>query len=484
MVKRRHIGFGVLGIIPLTLFAQQAEKPNVLFIAVDDLNDWAACLGGYQGTIHTPNLDRLASQGVLFTKAYCSVPSSAPSRASVLTGISAPNSGMYLNEQHWRQVPALAEAITIPEYFRENGYTVKGGGKIFHALSWLTHELNYTGQVDGDNDPKCWDDYYPSLQRSMPDAILPEEWQQNQPSEGRPFPYFAWGALPDDRTEEMSDYRVVDWAISELQKPHDKPFFLGVGIYKPHIPWFVPQKYFDLYPLDSIVLPRVRPDDMTDLKSHRREHWHQWILDNDLWTEAVQGYLASITFCDEQVGRLLDALEKSGRAGNTIVVLWSDHGFHLGEKYNWEKFTLWEEATRVTFMLKAAGTESAKVETPVSLLDIYPTLNELCGFAPKENLDGLSLVPQLTDPEAGIDRKVVMTWKYNCHAIRSDRYRYIRYDDGFEELYDHAVDPDEFVNLVYDTEGKQRYVAVLDEHRLALPVYNEPQGEVKYIIIE
>ena len=441
------------------------DSPNILFIAVDDLNDWVNCLGGRRG-MHTPNMDRLAQRGVLFTNAHCSAPACNPSRASLMAGIRPTTSGVYANTQIWRDSPVLKDAVTIPEYFRAHGYRTTGGGKIFHALNWI-----WTGYGRDLNDPKCWDEYFPSKSRQIPDEYWPNQEVKVLPGEvvakpmtrgdkdgPRPPWYFDWAPI-DVPDEKLSDYRVADYVIAEIGKKHDRPFFLAAGIFKPHIPWYVPRKYFDLYPLDSIELPKVKGDWMTgtppagrEIGAERRK-WHRWVTANDQWKQAIQGYLAGISFADAMIGRILDALDRSPHAASTIIVLWSDNGFHLGERETWEKFTLWEESTRIALMISAPGVTrpGGTCPRPVSLLDIYPTLVELSGGKPGPSLEGTSLVPLLRDPRAASSRAVVTTWLQH-HAVRSERWRYIRYGDGSEELYDHEGDPGEFTNLAGKTE--------------------------------
>ena len=471
----------------------EAPKPNVLFIAVDDMNDWIGCLGGYPGEVHTPNLDRLAARGVLFTNAHCTAPACNPSRASLLTGVRPSTSGVYMNADNWRASPALKDAVTLPAYFRSQGYRTTGGGKIFHALSWINH-----GYGQDRNDVTAWDDYYPSLDRQMPDTRFPEGvqkipkdsfWSYKWPriakgkglkSEFRP-PYFMdWAPFPPSE-EKFADEKVIDWAVAELAKQHDRPFFQAVGIFRPHIPWYVPREYFDLYPLDDVHLPAERPDWRNNLPESGQEmgqlrrRWHQWIAANDEWKKAVQGYLASISFTDAQLGRLLDALDASPHAGNTIIVLWSDHGFHLGERETWEKFTLWEESTRVPLMVVAPGvtTAGAKCSRPVSLLDIYPTLVDLAGLPPvAEQLEGTSLTPWLRDVSFPKEAPAITTYEGDNHAVRTERWRYIRYQDGSEELYDHESDPGEFTNLAGrpDYEDVKKRLAVWIPKDVAPPV--------------
>lgn len=455
--------FGSLLVLVPGVHAGNASdrSPNVLFISVDDLNDWVNCLGGREG-VHTPHIDRLAKRGRLFTNAHCSAPSCNPSRVSMMTGIRPSTSGIYNNRQTWRTAAPLKEAVTIPEAFRAGGYEVYGGGKIFHALSWIRK-----GYGKQQNDPDIWDHYFPSKENPLPDTLWPKEIAAKRSKNGyvswkaiggrgypgkRPSHFFDWG--PQSEPEgDMADAKVVDWAIAELSKKHEKPFFHAVGIFRPHIPWFAQQKYFDLYPLETLILPGIKEDDLDDCPKASikwlRRSWHAYLLKNDLWKEAVQGYLASISFADAQVGRLLDALDESNYADNTIVVLWSDHGMHIGEKQQWEKFTLWEESTRVPLIIAGPGVNDAGKASagPAGLIDVYPTLIEMCGLAKNPDLEGTSLVPQLEDASRIREQPALTTWGQNNHSVRNERWRYTRYSGGGEELYDHQNDPDEFTNL-------------------------------------
>jgi arylsulfatase A-like enzyme len=463
--------------------AEPQAPPNVLFIAVDDLNDWVGHLGGRAG-VQTPNLDRLAGQGVAFTRAYAPAVSCTPSRQSVLTGLRPSTTGIYgLVHFHWREVPMLRDVVTLPQLFRQHGYYAAGGGKVFHALSWIDRTYGRN-----QNDTASWDDYYPSVDRPMPEEVRPSAAARNQggaevwtpaasgTGERRVPPwYFDWAPL-DQPDSAMADHKVVDWAVSQLNRSHNRPFFLAVGLYRPHIPWFAPRSYFERYPLGGVTLPAAPPGDLDDLPPSgrrmgaERRGWHEWVVAEGLWPAAVQAYLASVTFTDAQVGRLLDALAASRYADNTIIVLWSDHGFHLGEKRTWEKFTLWEESTRVPFIIVAPGVSQrgGRANEPVNLIDLYPTLAELAGLEPPGDLEGQSLVPLLRDPDRETGRAVVSTASYNNHTVRSKRWRYIRYEDGSEELYDHDADPDEHRNLAAD----ERYRAVMDQLAAQLPELN------------
>jgi len=444
---------------------REPQKPDVLFIAVDDMNDWISPLGGRE-EMYTPNLERLAGMGMLFSNAHCTAPACCPSRASVMTGVRPSTSGIYSNNNLWRESPVLRNAITIPEYFRSIGYTVKGGGKIFHALSWIQ-----TAYGIDQNDSTIWDDYFPSLSRSLPPSVWPETYEVDAAgtvtwenivgpgTPGRPSTFFDWGPLGEN--EDMADYKVVDWALGEFEKEHTKPLFLAVGIFRPHIPWFVPAEYFELYDRNTRPLPKILENDLDDVSqvSYQwlRRSWQKWMIENNEWANAVNAYEACISFSDSMIGRLIDGLEKSGRIDNTIIILWSDHGMHIGEKEQWEKFTLWEESTRVPLIVIAPGITSPGSVSgeAVSLLDIYPTLVELTGGAITEQLEGISLRPLLSEPGLSRDEPAITTYHMNNHSVRTEQWRYIRYHNGDEELYDHYSDPDEFYNIADIEEFKR-----------------------------
>jgi len=440
----------------------ERERPNVLMIAVDDLNTCPEGFGG-ETTVATPNISRLAEKGVRFTNAHCAAPSCNPSRAAVMTGVAPATSGVYINPQDWRENRMLKDWATLPHHFRANGYTTMGGGKLYHASS-LSRGA-YTGFLD----PRPWDEYFPSRQRQMPEEVKPESVPMNTYKDfygGR----FDWAELDID-ADEMADAKVVAWATEQLGKKHDKPLFLAVGIYRPHIPWWTPKGYFDRHPVDRVERPGIQENDLDDIpdagKARLKTRWHRWLVENGKWDAAIRGYNASVSFADDMIGRLLDALENGPLSDDTIVVLWSDHGYHLGQKEHWEKFALWEQTTRVPFVISAPGvsTAGAACGQPVSLLDIYPTLTELCGFKPLKELDGRSLVPLLKEPKTKTGRAVVMTHGYRNHAIRTVRWRYIRYADGSEELYDQERDPRNFTNLA----GSPECVAVKRQLALCLP---------------
>ncbi len=412
--------------------SREARRPNVLFIAVDDLNDWVGVLGGHPQAA-TPNIDRLVKRGMLFTHAYCAAPACNPSRVALMTGIRPSTSGVYTNGDAWR--PKLPDAVTLPQHFMQHGYTALGSGKIYHGRF---------------PDPPSWDRYYPSKSKQKPDDPLPT----GRPVNGIPkTAHFDWGPVPVEDAE-MGDAQVADWVIKQLGREFDKPFFLACGMYRPHLPWYVPQKYFDRFPLESIQLPRVLESDLEDIppagvKMARPQGDHLKVTRHDQWARAVQGYLASIAFADAQIGRVMEAFEESRHAENTVIVFWTDHGWHLGEKQHWRKFALWEDATRTPMAIVAPGVKpGSRCETPVNLIDLYPTLIDLCGLKPREELEGASLLPLLKNPQADWDRPSLTTHGKGNHALRWKNFRYIRYADGGVELYDHTNDPHEWRNVV------------------------------------
>lgn len=425
------------------------RHPNVLFISLDDMNDWVGSLAGHDQTI-TPSLDQFAKSGVNFTQNYTPSPGCNPSRSALLTGLHTFNSGMYSNYQDWRDVPKLQEVQTIGQHFRGSGYYTAGAGKIFHY-----------GQVD----TLGWDDYYPSITDPMPQEVFPETRPANMP----PFKYmynmFDWGGLPIT-DEEMGDFEAINFISQQLNKEHDKPFFLAAGIYRPHLPWYVPQKYFDKFPLESIKKPKLKENDASDLGPVAREiitrggNYHKHVLEADQWEKAIQGYLASIAFADEMVGRLLQALEESPYANNTIVVVWSDHGWQLGEKEHWRKFALWENVIRTVLMIKVpegiekmpeGSANGVATSNLTSLLDIYPTLVDLCNLPQRRDFDGVSLRTMLANPREKVSRPIITTYDFGSYSIRYENWHYIKYIDDSEELYNLEEDPEEWHNLALDS---------------------------------
>ena len=411
---------------------QPTRRPNVLFVCVDDLNDWIGPLGGFGEVPKTPNFDALAARGVTFTNAHCAAPACNPSRVAVLTGRRPSSSGVYVNDSDWRAV--MPDVVTLPMAFQKAGYQVVGLGKVFHAE---------------DQDEEAWDQYV-----SLPNPLRYVKHHRA----GK----IAWAGI-EGIEDKMPDREQARMGARFLRRKHDEPFFLSVGFKRPHLPWIVPQAFYDLYEADAVPLPPTQEDDLRDVPDAGRAiveanaKDHAKVLELRAWQPAVHAYLASITFVDAQLGRLLRSLETGPNADDTIVVLWSDHGFHLGEKGHWRKFSLWEDATRVPlfvvvperFGLAPGGT---RIDEAVELTSIYATLAELCDLPlPSEQpLDGASLVPLLAEPRSAREEPALITFRPGNHAVRDERWRYIRYADGSEELYDHETDPHEWTNLARD----------------------------------
>jgi arylsulfatase A-like enzyme len=324
---RNFVAFVLFGFAHAQMMA---DHPNVLFIAIDDLNDWIGCLGGHPQSI-TPNLDRLAASGVLFRNAYSAAASCNPSRSAIFSGLPPHRSGLYQNMQKMREV--MPQAELLPRYFSKHGYWSAGSGKMLHYVI----------------DPQSWDDYFPDKEKDnpFPRTFNPEKRPVNLPRGGTwQYVETDWAALNVTDEEYGGDWLVTGWITEQLDKPSKKPFFLACGIYRPHEPWFVPQKYFEPFPLERIQLPPgYRADDLDDLPPNgqrlARNRYFAHIQSHQQWKQGIQAYLASIHYADAMLGRVLDGLERSPQRDNTIVVLWSDHGWHLGEKEHWQKFTGW-----------------------------------------------------------------------------------------------------------------------------------------------
>jgi arylsulfatase A-like enzyme len=448
----------------------EPRRPDILFIAVDDLNDWISPLGGHPQAL-TPNFDRLARQSVLFTNAHCIAPSCGPVRAAILSGIAPWNSGIYHNMQPLRR--KLPDLALMPRHFANHGYHAAGAGKILHYVI----------------DPPSWDDYFPekSADNPLPFTRYPETRPVSLPR-GGPWQYLEtdWAALDCTDEEFGGDHAVTGWVADRLANPPEKPFFLACGIYRPHEPWFVPKSYFEPFPLDEIQLPPgYRPGDLDDVppagKAIARNRYFPHINWHGQWRAGVQGYLASIHFADAMLGRVLDALEKSPRRDNTIVVLWGDHGWHLGEKEHWQKFTGWRVCTRVPFFVAVppgcpglpAGTTPGRCDKPVSTFDTFRTLLALTGVAdrPDAPVEGHDLTPLLRDPDADWQHHAITQLaRPDEFAVSGGRFRYIRYHDGGEELYDITTDPYEHINLATNTE----HTATLEAMRLLGPKDPQP----------
>ena len=432
-----------------------ATRPNVLFIAVDDLNDWVGCMGGHPQT-RTPNIDRLAKSGVLFTNAYCAAPSCNPSRSAIMSGRPPYRTGLYQNPQNIRDV--MPDAELLPRYFSRHGYWSAGSGR-FCTTSSIHSRGTITFRRKGRT--------IPSRARSNP-----KKRPLNLPV-GGPWQYVDtdWAALDVTDEEFGGDWLVTQWIGEQLRRTHDKPFFFACGIYRPHEPWFVPKKYFEPFPLASIEPgPGYKPGDVDDLppagQKLARNRYFEHIQKQGQWKQAIQAYLASIFYADTMVGRVLDALEQGPHRDNTIVVLFSDHGWHLGEKEHWQKYTGWRIGSRVPLMIRVPkgaaglreGTSPGAICTrPVSLTDLFCTLTELCGLPDKADVERQSLVPLLRDPAAPWPHAAITHLDHpQSYAISTERWRYIHYRNGDEELYDVQTDPYEWTNLATHSEHTEQ----------------------------
>lgn len=418
------------------------DRPNVLFLCIDDLNDWVGCLGGYPGSSHTPHIDQLADEGVLFTRAYPSSPMCNPSRVALWTGKRASTTGCYGQYVQWNDT--RVETTTLMQRFKNDGYQLIGGGKIFHHGKEV-------------HDDPAFDD-------------LRSFHHSGHPKTAKKVGKMRYGVTHYE-DEQMHDHQLVDWCIERLEETTEQPFFMVAGIFRPHAPHWVPQKYFDFYPIDEVIEPNIPVGEMKDIPSRgikmadaENRYWP--VKKSGKIKEVIQAYLASVSFCDAQVGRLMNALRKSPHRDNTIVVLWSDHGFHLGEKQHFAKSTLWEESGRIPFIIHDPRSMIKGVQCgkPMDSVDIYPTLLDLCDIKAPNDLDGISFKKLLADPVAEWKPAVMMLQRNNV-AVRSERFRYIRYEDGGEELYDHNEDGGEHTNLA----GNPEMLPVIKKLSLHIP---------------
>lgn len=448
------IGAGLCG-SPQIGFAETkpSARPNVLFIALDDLNHWVKHLGR-NPQAQTPNIDRLAARGVTFTHAYAAVPACEPSRCSLMSGRRAWTTACYLNGDDWKQ--HVPEGGGLTAQFLKAGYYVGGAGKIYHGSN-----------------------------------IFPSEWTEYM--NGKDIPYYNGKKVPknagfhdpllvDLKDDDIGDWHAVNWCIKQLEAKRDQPFFIACGLIKPHLPFAVPRKYYEMFPRDSIQHPPYLADDLKDIpsagvKMAKPEGDHAQFLKSGRWKDAIQSYLATCAYTDMNVGRLLAALDKSPARTNTIIVLWGDHGWSFGEKDHWRKFALWEEPTRAPLIWVAPGVTQPGGVCPrtVDFMTIYPTLCELAGLPVPEFVEGPSAVSLLRDPKAAWSHPAITTHGYLNHTVRTEQWRYIRYADGSEELYDEVKDPYEWTNLA----PQSVFAPVKQELAAYLPKKNQPPVQEK-----
>lgn len=401
-----------------------AGRPNVLFIAVDDLNHWVTHLKRNRQA-RTPNIDRLASMGMSFTRAYCVAPSCEPSRAALMSGKRPWTTGCYKNGDTWKD--HLTEGQQLSKQFLQAGYYVAGAGKIFHSDQFF---------------PSEWSEYMNGQGLHAAGKHIQKEDGYHQP------------LTIDLKDDDLMDWHSVNWCIEKMNQSREEPFFIACGLHKPHLPFAVPRKYYDAFPLEEIELPPYRSDDLDDIPGAGRKMAnpsgdHARFLESGRWKSAIQSYLATCAYTDMNIGRLLDALEKSPASENTIVVLWGDHGWSFGEKQHWRKFALWEEPTRTPLIFVAPGVTKAgsECDRPVDLSSVYATTCQLAGLPIPAHVEGASLEPLLRNSTAAWSQPAITTHGRGNHAIRKGSWRYIRYADGSEELYDHSNDEYEWNNL-------------------------------------
>jgi len=456
---------GLTGLSSLTATepAKTHSKPNVVFIAIDDQNDWIGTFGGHP-LVKTPHLDALAKRGTALLNAHCQAPLCNPSRTSLMLGLRPTTTGVYGLSPWFRTLDEWKDQVTLAQHFKANGYRTLSTGKIHHGdmggLAGQRVEFDAVGPAGG-------------IGVRPPQKLVGDTPMGNNP-------LVDWGVFPH-RDEDKGDYQIASWAVDRVKDHHDKPFFLSVGFFLPHVPCYATQRWFDLYPDDDSLLPLVKPNDRDDTPRFSWYlHWNlpeprlKWVEQQHQWRNLVRSYLACTSFVDAQIGRLMQALDEAGLADNTIVVVWGDHGWHLGEKGITGKNSLWERSTRVPLIFAGPGVSpNGRCHQPVELLDLYPTLIELCDLNPRAGLEGTSIIPQLKDADAARSRPAVTTHNLGNHAVRTERWRYIRYADLTEELYDLASDPHEWDNLAGRPESKP----ILSELRRWIPQKEAPPAK-------
>ena len=458
--------------------ATSARPPNILFIATDDLNTWVGPLDSAVKA-KTPNLDRLAARGVTFLQAQTCGTYCAPSRAALFTGRHPATTGVYNTQVYWREHPDLRP---LQIALQQADYKTFGAGKLFH------HPAGFV-------DLRGWTEFYVRTEAQRRSGWPVDSWRQGAPlPSNRPNSKFVrdqpshtnsgfleYAALPDVTEKDMADTVQTDWLIGVLQRRHDRPFFAAMGMYAPHYPNYAPKKYYDLYPLDEIVLPPIKDDDTEDLPpiprriaENRKKTIVNKLHELGIMKDAIQAYLACTSYADAQLGRILDALDASPERDNTIVIFWSDHGYHLGEKGQWGKHTLWKETAHVPFIWAGPGIASgARIPTPVSTIDLFPTLVELCHLAPDQGLEGVSLAPVLRNPSSAADRNILLCdHNRGGYTLVNQQWRYIHYPDGTEELYQLSQDREEWFNLA----SQERYHPIIEEMKKSAPKSFAPAG--------
>ena len=443
---------------------QDDEKPNVLFIIMDDMCDWANFMGFNQAI--TPNLDKLADRAMNFMNGYTAVPLSNPSRATMLSGIQPYVSGIYDNNNDIKDFPVVNNSIFMPQHFRNNGYKTIAAGKVFHSKPTATVMNNMCddkSSIDGG--------YGPSVKNST----LPSNLQTIAARDFEPW------TGPDTDFPDVNNSQKI---INVLGQSHDKPFFIAMGFYRPHNPWTAPVRYFDMYDINKIQRPYTVADDLDDIPSYAIQNFignksreeFRFMSQNgnengNWWDQYIRAYLACVTFADDRLGKIIDALDTSAYADNTWIVLVGDNGFHIGEKERWAKSALWRKTNHVPFLVvppkNNTNIQPGVCEKPVSLIDIYPTLTELCGLPPVNNplADGTSFVPLLENPNAEWNIPCISTFRPGNFVVHYNQWNYIKYKDGSHELYNTKEDEAEIFNLA----DKPEYKHIVDSLAKYLP---------------
>lgn len=437
----------------LSTYAQaQPPRYNVLFISADDLNNDLGCYG--HSMVKSPNIDRLAKQGIRFDRAYCQFPLCSPSRVSLMTGLRPDRTKIFDLATDFRKFHP--DLVTLPQLFQRHGYAAVRVGKIYH--------YGNPGQIgtSGLDDPKSW---HRVINPRGRDKVEEKLIHNATPKRGLGSA-LAWHAA-DGFDDEQTDGMVATETIKLLEEHKDKPFFIAAGFYRPHCPYVAPKKYFALYPLEQIKLPTVPPNASTPPKAALFTEPSNWNVSEEDQKKSIQAYYATITFMDAQVGRILDALDRLKLADNTIVVFWSDHGYLLGQHNGqWMKLMLFEDSARVPLIISVPGQKNRGAGSPrtVELLDLYPTLADLCSLPAPAHLQGKSLRPLIENPTAPWDRPAFTQTRrggprnnFTGRSIRTEQFRYSEWDDGKKgvELYDHQKDPGEHFNLADSPEHAQ-----------------------------
>ena len=452
-----------------TLGSGAERRPNVLMILVDDLNDWVGYMGGHPNAI-TPNIDKLARRGTSFLRAHANAPICGPSRASMLTGIRPSTSGIYFHVDD-RDLTSMVRNDTtgislLPNYFENYGYKTYGVGKVFHLGDKAGVFDEYGGLANFGPKPPRRFNYDP-------------EWF------GKPKGTSTdWGVYPENDSLTY-DYRIADWAIERLKRTTATPFFMAVGFMRPHVPWYTSQYWIDIHPLDSIQTPSRKQNDWNDIPAIAASvtDWPmmpemKWMQRDRRWEKAVRAYLASVSFVDQQIGRVLEALEATGKESNTIVLLVSDHGYHLGEKDLFQKGTLWQRSSHIPMIWAGPGiNDGNKSHALTSLIDVYPTLSELCELETPSYLEGQSLAPILSNNSRPMEHYVLTNHGPKNYSVYHKNWHFISYFDGSMELYDLEEDPNEWYNLI----DKKELGTVVERLKLFLPSLAAPNSDISQL---